>query len=265
MSDTSGLSSDQAENMKEVDEKIRAASQKFEESMKTASPSDMVEAVGKYISDLAEPVKEFGDGLGDTLEDSAGKAFGSEEFGTGLVSETGEAFFGIVGEVTEGITEMATGLGAAAMELTGGVIENVGSAGGELWDAGGSLMDGDVGGAVDHVFEAGKDVVDIAKAGLDTVGAVVHAAGEGVEMVGETVWAAGEGAVEMTVGLANNVADAAGYVADGVSDAAGYVADGVSDAADYVADGVSDVAESAYDEVSDAASYVVDGVADWFE
>lgn len=265
MSDTSGLSSDQAENMKEVDEKVRAASQKFEESMKTASPTEMVEAVGKYISDLADPVKDFGDGLGDTLEDSIAKGFGSEGFGTGFASETGEAVFSVIGEVTEGITEMTTGLGAAVMEATGGVVEGVGTASGELWDAGASLLDGDVGGAVDHVFAAGKGVVDIAEAGVDTVGAVVHAGGEAIEMVGETAWAVGEGAVEMTVGLANNVADAAGYVADEVSDAAGYVADGVSDAAGYVADGVSDAADYVSDGVSDAAESAYDEVVSWFE
>lgn len=265
MSDTSGLSDEQAENIRNLEQQIREAQEKFEKAMRDAGPAEAVEAVGKHISDLADPVKDFGEGLGDTLEKSVGKAFGSEDFGTGLASETGEAFFGIVGEVTEGITEIATGFGAAAMELTGGVVEGVGGAAGKLWDAGSSILDGDIGGAADNVYEAGKDIVGIGKAAFDTVGAVVHAGGEAVEMVVETAWEAGEGAVEMTVGLANNVIDAAGYVADGVSDAAGYVADGVSDAAGYVADSVSDAAEYAYDEVSDAASYVVDGIGDLFE
>ncbi len=254
MSDTSGLSEDQAENIRNLEKLMRDAQEKFEKAMKDAGPAGAVEAVGEYISDLADPVGSFGEGLGDTLEESAGKAFGSEDFGTGLASETGEAFFGIVGEVAEGIAEIGAGFGEAAMELTGGVTEAVGGAAGKLWDAGGSLIDGDIGGAADAVFEAGKDIAGLAETAFDTAGAVVHAGGEVVEMVGETVWEAGEGAVEMTVGLANNVADAAGYVADGVADVA-----------ESAYDEVADVAESAYDDVSDAASYVADGIAGLFE
>jgi hypothetical protein len=247
MSDNSGLSADQAENMKTVQDGIKSASDTFNESVEDAGPAEFVEAFGKYISDLADPVGDFGDGLGDTLEESIQKGFGSEDVGTGFLSETAEAVFSVIGEATEGITEMTGGLADAVMEATGGVVEAVGGAAGNLWDAGGSLLDGDVGGAVDHVVEAVKDAAGIVEVAIDTGGALVHAVGEGVEGIVETAWEAGEGVVEMGIGLGRNIADGAEYVGEALGDAADAVGETFSDAADAVGDAFSDAAGAVAD------------------
>jgi hypothetical protein len=245
-----GMSEDMAKNLAEVRRGAEQATKDFEKSIDEADGvSEMISAVGTYIKDIAGPVGDVGEGIGDSVEEAIAKGFGSEGVGTGLLSETGEAVFAVLGEGAEAIAEMTGGLGDAMMRVTGGVIDTVGDIGTDLGNAGSALLDGDIGEAFGYTGDAIKSGVGLVNVAVDTGAALLEAGGEFVEGVVETGVEAVEGVGEMTIGLGRNIVDAGEAIG-------GVVADG--------AEAVADVASDAYDAVSDAASDAYDAVSDFF-
>ena len=256
-----GVRTDLDDSMEKVRGGLSKADSTFQQSIAEADGvSEMISAFGKYISDAGGPVGDFGDGLGDVLEHGIAKEFHSDGVGTGILQETAEGFFGVVGEGVEMIAEAGAGVGEAAMVLTGGVIEAVGGTASSLRDAGSALLDGDIGGAADHAYEAVKSVVGLAGTAIDTGKAAGHAVGEVVEGVASMGYEAVEGVVEMGIGLGRNIGQAGEALGGVVADGAGYVAEAASDGYDAVSDAVSD----GYDSVSDAASDAYDSVSEFF-
>ena len=256
-----GVSEDMEANMKTVRDGAQKATDDFHKSMDDADGvAESISAVGTYIEDLADPVGKFGDGLGESLEESIQKGFGSEGVGTGFLSETAEAFFGVVGEGAEMIAEATGGLSDAVMVAVGGTIDTVGDIGTNLKDAGSALLDGDIGEAGGFVVDAVKSGLGLAEVAVDTGAAAVSAAFEVVEGVGAMGAELVEGVGEMGIGLGRNLVDAGAAIGGVVADGAGYAAEAASDAYDYASEAASD----AYDTVSDAASDAYDAVSDFF-
>jgi hypothetical protein len=190
----------------ETERQAKEATDKFREAVATEGPLGVVKAFGEMVTGVSHAVGDFGDGLGEVLEESSQKAFHSEEFGSGFFQETGEAFMSVIGEATEGITEASAGVGEAVGVAVGGVIEGVGSVGEHLWEAGKDLVHGDIGDAAENVLGVVKDVGGLAETAVDFTVAGVSAVGELVEGAGAVAWEVGEGAVEMAVGGAKDLA-----------------------------------------------------------
>jgi hypothetical protein len=177
----------------------------------------IVRAFGEMVTGVSHATGDFGDGLGEVLEEGAQKGFHSEGFGTGFFQETGEAFMSVIGEATEGITEASAGVGEAVGVAVGGVIEAVGGAGEHLWDAAKDIAHGDIGDAAENLFGVVKDVGGLAETAVDFTVAGVSAAGEIVEGVAATAWEVGEGAVEIVAGGVSDLADLAGDALDAIN------------------------------------------------
>ena len=247
-----GVSAEMDENMKAVRAGAQKATDDFHASMdKADDPFDAISAVGTYIKDLGDPIGKFGDGIGESLEEGIQQAFGSEGVGTGFLAETGEAFFGVVGEGAEMIAEATGGLGEAVMVAVGGTIDTVGDIGTDLGNAGSALLDGDIGEAGGYVVDAVKSGLGLAEVAVDTGAAVASTAFEVVEGVGAMGAELVEGVGEMGIGLGRTAVDAAEAVGGAISDGYDYASEAASDAYDTVSDAASD----AYDAVSDYFSY----------
>lgn len=216
-----GVSADLDENMKKVREGAQEATDTFHSSMDDAdNPFEAISAVGTYIKDLGDPIGKFGDGLGESLEEGIAKGFGSEGVGTGFLAETGEAFFGVVGEGAEMIAEATGGLSDAVLVATGGFIDTVGDIGTDLGNAGSALLDGDIGEAGGYVVDAVKSGLGLAEVAVDTGAAVVSAGFEVVEGVGAMGAELVEGVGEMGIGLGRTVIDAGSAVGGAIVDGA---------------------------------------------
>jgi hypothetical protein len=207
--------SDHDENMADVKGQMDEAVADFQEAIKTEDPAGIVREFGEMVTAFGHATGDFGDGMGELLEDSAQKAFGSEEFGSGFFPELGEGVMSVLGEFAEGTAEATSRVGEAFSTAVGGVIESVGSAGEHLWDAGGDIAEGDIGGAVRHVVDGVGDVAGgVVGAAVDTGGALLGAAGEVVEGIGGMAYEAGEAAVEMVAGGVSDVIDVGEDVVD---------------------------------------------------
>lgn len=201
----------------EMEAQANEATSQFQEALQTEDPMGVVREFGELVTGMSHAVGDFGDGLGEVLEESSQKAFGSEEFGSSFFPEMGEAFMSVIGEGTEAITEATGNVGEAAGVAIGGAIEAVGGIGEHTWDAMKDVADGDLGDAAENIVAAVRSAAGLGETAVDVTGALISGGAELVEGAGAVAWEIGEGAVEMVAGGAGDLADLAEGAWDSVN------------------------------------------------
>jgi len=184
---------DMEQDVKERTKEQYEAIGEFKEHWEGNDPVEKFGALGSLLVDIGNAWDGVGEGLGETAENATRKVVGG-----GVGGEILEAHNAVVGEMVEGVSEAAGRIGAAGARIAGEEIKGIGEAAGHVVAAVKDVAtEGEIGGAAQHIFEAGVGVVE---AQVDVLGETAKgsaaAVGELVEGSFAQMAEAVEGVVE---------------------------------------------------------------------